>query len=279
MRDSTELPDLRMLPSASLVTHEECDPRRVERLSQRIQQEGLFKHPPIVAVIPGTERYVVLDGANRTTSVQRLGMPHMVAQLVRYEEPYVILDTWYHVVAGMPEADFEHALTRVTGLELEAASLDDARQALADRRAAAYIVCESGVRIACSNRLQPSPDTRLLNNIVSAYRGHSDIFRASNDIWEKQKPYYPGITALVIFPRLRPADVVEAARTGEKVPTGITRHIISPRALHINIPLWVLAVEWPLAQKEEWLSSWLMERMSSDAIRYYSESTFTFNEY
>ncbi len=279
MRDSTELPDLRMLPSSNLVTHEDCDPRRVEKLSQRIKQEGVFKHPPIVAEIPGTDRFVVLDGANRTTAVQSLGMPHIVAQLVHYEEPEVVLDTWYHVVAGMPVDDFEGALTQVTGLELELVSLDDARQALAAQRAAAYIVCESGVRIAVNTRGLLCPDVRLLTDIVSAYRGQSDIFRASNDLWEKQKPYYPGITALVIFPRLCPLDVIEAARSGEKVPTGITRHIIAQRALNINIPLWILAVDWSLARKEQWLHDWLMERMSSDAIRYYSESTFTFNEY
>ena len=191
----------------------------------------------------------------------------------------MVLDTWYHVVAGMPVDDFERALTQVTGLELELVSLDDARQALAAQRAAAYIVCESGVRIAVNTRGLLCPDVRLLTDIVSAYRGQSDIFRASNDLWEKQKPYYPGITALVIFPRLCSLDVIEAARSGEKVPTGITRHIIAQRALNINIPLWILAVDWSLARKEQWLHDWLMERMSSDAIRYYSESTFTFNEY
>lgn len=279
MRDSTELPDLRMLPSGLLVTHEDVDPRRVEKLSQRIKQEGVFKHPPIVAAIPASDRYVVLDGANRTTAVQSLGMPHIVAQLVEYAEPDVILDTWYHVASGMPIVDFEHALTRVAGLELQPASLEGARLALAERRAAAYIVCESGVRIAVNNRGLLCPDVRLLTEIVCAYRGSADIFRASNDNWEIQKPYYPGITALVIFPRLCPDDVIEAARSGEKVPTGITRHIISPRALNVNIPLWILAVDWPLSQKESWLHDWLMERMACDAIRYYSESTFTFNEY
>jgi L-serine kinase (ATP) / ParB family transcriptional regulator, heme-responsive regulator len=279
MRDSTELPNLRMLPAGSLITHEDCDPRRIEKLSQRIRQEGLFKHPPIVSEIPGTENYVVLDGANRTTAVQLLGVPHLVAQYVNYEEPHVVLDTWYHVVAGMPLADFEEALTQVGGLHLESLSLDDARQALADHCAAAYIVCESGVRIVRNTRQLLSPDTVLLTNIVSAYRGRAEIFRASNDIWEIQKPYYPGITALVIFPRLRSQDVIEAARSGQKIPTGITRHIISPRALNINIPLWVLAVDWELQRKEQWLREWLMERMSLDAIRYYSESTFTYNEY
>lgn len=279
MRDSTELPVLRMLPSSSLVTHEDVDPRRVEKLSRRIELEGAFKHPPVVAEIPGSDQYAVLDGANRTTAIQLLGMPHIVAQLVEYAEPHVVLDTWYHVVAGMPLDDFEHALTQVTGLHLEVVSLDQARRALEARRAAAYIVCRDDVRIARNTRGLLRADTRLLNQIVSAYKGRADIFRASNDNWEIQEPYYPGITALVIFPRLSPQDVIDAARTGDKVPTGITRHIISPRALHINIPLWVLAVGWPLERKEQWLREWLMERMATDAIRYYSEPTFTYNEY
>lgn len=279
MRDSSELPVLRMLPSEQLVTHEDCDPRRTARLGQRIRDDGVFKHPPIVSPIPDTNQYVVLDGANRTTAMQEMGMPHLVAQLVDYREPQVMLDTWYHVVAGMRLDDFEHALSQVASLHLENVSLIDARRALSEHHAAAYIVCESGVRIARNTRHPVSPDVNLLTNIVSAYRGQADIFRASNDIWEIQKPYYPGITALVIFPRLRPQDVLEAARSGRKIPTGITRHIISPRALNINIPLWILAANWDFEQKERWLHEWLMERMHSDAIRYYSESTFTFNEY
>ncbi len=126
MRDSTELPELIMLPSERLVTHEEVDPRRIARLAQRIQDEGIFKHPPIVAAIPGDPNYVVLDGANRTVAMQELGMPHIVAQLVEYREPQVILDTWYHVVSGMPLDEFEHALTQVTGMHLRPAGLEEA---------------------------------------------------------------------------------------------------------------------------------------------------------
>ena len=40
----------------------------------------------------------------------------------------------------------------------------------------------------------------------------------------------------------------------------------------------VLKKEWSLAQKETFLKDWLMERMAANAIRFYSESTFSFNE-
>lgn len=278
MRYSTDLPDLRMLPAESLVPHEECDPRRVVRLSKRLQNEAILKNPPVVAAIPESKKYVVLDGANRALAFVNLQIPHIVAQLVSYQDSGVELDTWYHVVAGMKIADFESELTKITGLHLQDSSLESARSALKNHQAAAYIICDEGVRIVSNTNRSLKHDTRLLNGLVSAYRGKANIYRASNDIWEIQKPYYPDITALVIFPRLSPADILGAARSGEMIPTGITRHIIPHRALNINIPLDVLGSDWSQERKEDWLHDWLMERMAANAIRFYSESTFSFNE-
>ena len=278
MRYSTDLPDLRILPARSLVPHEDCDPRRVDRLSQRLISEGILKNPPVVAPIPDSENYVVLDGANRALSFINLGIPHIIAQLVSYQESGVEVDTWYHVVAGMDITEFENALTLLTGLHLQGCSLEEARLALANRQAAAYIISAEGVRLVSNTSTTLTHDTSLLNSLVSAYKGKADIYRASNDIWEIQKPYYPNITALVIFPRLSPEDIIHAAKSGEKIPTGITRHIIPHRALNINFPMDVLEKDWPLDKKEKWLQDWWMERMSANAIRFYSESTFSFNE-
>src|SRR3989304_3849179 len=118
MRDSTALPDLQMLPIEALVPHEDYDPRRIERLAQRLLEEGFLKNPPVVAVIPESDRFVVLDGANRVMAFAQLDIPHIVAQLVRYDDPGVVLDTWYHLVAGMPLDDFEQALSQVSRANL-----------------------------------------------------------------------------------------------------------------------------------------------------------------
>ena len=277
MKQSTELPDLRMLPSEILVTHEEADPRRVERLSRRILKEGVLKNPPIVAQIPDSSSYVVLDGANRVMSFKYLKIPHMVAQVVDYDDPDIILDTWYHVVSGMQLNEFDDAILSVGDMCLQESTLTEARRALDMNEALAYIVSEDSVRtISCPD---DEPDTRkILVDIVNTYKGRADIYRASNDIWEKQKPYYPNITALVIFPRYRPRDIFYCAQNGYKVPTGITRHIIPARALNINIPLDILQSDRSFEEKQNWMQDWLMERMSSNAIRYYAESTFSFNE-
>jgi hypothetical protein len=278
MQDSTKLPDLQMLPTRLLVPHEDVDPRRVEKLSKRLLEEGILKNPPVVVPVPNRKCYVVLDGANRTSAFQLLKISHIVVQVVSYDDPGVIVDTWYHDVAGMALEDFEHALMQIDDLHLEPCSLEEARQALEAREAVAYIVCESGVRKVVSLSGRRHPDLRLLSDLVGAYKGQAEIFRASNDIWEIQKPYYPGITALVVFPTLRPQDILQAASDGEKVPSGITRHIIPARALNINIPIGILMADWTTERKREWLHEWLMGRMGANAIRYYAESTFSFNE-
>lgn len=278
MRQSTDLPDLRIFPAQALIPHEDCDPRRVDRLSQRLREDGILKNPPVVAPIPESEKYVVLDGANRALSFVNLGIPHIVAQLVSYHDSGVELDTWYHVVAGMDFNQFEDALTQVTGLHLADCSLEEARSALETKHAAAYIIRDKGVRMVINSTNSLKHDTALLDGLVSAYKGKANIYRASNDIWEKQAPYYPEITALIVFPRLSPADIIHAAQSGVKIPTGLTRHIIPNRALNINFPMDILEKDWPLEKKGNWLMNWLMERMAANSIRFYSESTFSFNE-
>jgi hypothetical protein len=277
MQDSKALPDLRVLPANLVTPHEDVDPRRVARLAERLLQEGRLKHPPVVAPIPETERFVVLDGANRCLALQKLGAPYLFAQVVHYGQPGLILDTWYHVVSGMELETFEQALQGIDGFRLLPASLEEARQALATGNAAAYIIAGDSVRIVCP-RQGCTRDLALLREIVNAYKGRADIFRASNDDWNLQAPYYPQITALVIFPQLQPADILQAARSGEFVPSGITRHLIPNRAINTNFDLQVLLSPGSLEEKQAWLREWLMERMAANAIRYYAESTFTFDE-
>ena len=278
MKESTILPDLRMLPTALLQPHEEMDPLRVEKLSQRLKQEERLKHPPVVAPIPSTERFVVLDGANRTMALAALRVPHIVAQVIHYDDPGVELDTWYHVVSGMPVEEFRSELHRIPGLEARETGLPAARQELAQDRTAAYIVFAEGVYLVKDAENHQPRDIDFLNKLVRIYKGRAEIFRASNDVWEKQAPFYPEMTALVVFPRLQPQDILGAVRENRRVPSGITRHIIPNRALNINIPFDILEAGLSLEEKRAWLHDWLMERMAANAIRFYAEPTFTFDE-
>src|SRR6476661_4281002 len=92
------LPDLRVLPTARIIPHEQADPLRVERLSRRIAHDRLLKNPVIVTPIPGSADYMVMDGANRTAALRGAGARDVLAQIVHYDEPGVELTTWHHLI-------------------------------------------------------------------------------------------------------------------------------------------------------------------------------------
>jgi hypothetical protein len=278
MRYSTHLPDLRIVPVEHLLLHETSDERRITSLAERLQKENRLKNPPAVTPLPDGDDYMVLDGANRVSAFKMLGIPHIVAQLVSYDDPDVELNAWNHVIAGMPEAQFRTALEELSNLHLEQCSIQHARQSIAIGDAIAYVICRNAVCIVKNKTPAADNDIRLLNDLVNIYKGKADIYRASNDDFSKQAPSYPDITALVVFPSFRPADLIAFVRLGEVVPSGITRHIIPQRALRINIPLAVLAEERPLSEKKDWLNRWWHERLTANAIRFYAESTFLFDE-
>ena len=63
-------------------------------------------------------RFMVLDGANRVTSLREMEFPHIVAQVVESSYPHVNLQTWNHVVWGMRTNTLLHALRKVEGIGL-----------------------------------------------------------------------------------------------------------------------------------------------------------------
>ena len=253
MIGSTELPVLEMHPSEALITHEEWDPRRVNKLKERLLEENVLKNPPIVAPISGTESLVVLDGANRAAAFKGLEIKHIVAQIVSYNDPGVKVESWNHVVSGLDEQVLISRILKIADIRLEKCSLDNARESLGKGEAIGYLVFENEVHMVMASNVSELRDLRILNDIVGAYKGKSNIFRASNDEWEKQSPYYPGITALVVFPAYQPEDILAAVKNGYKIPSGVTRHIIPYRALNINIPLEILQADLSLEDKRKWL--------------------------
>src|SRR5262245_40397122 len=102
---SSQLPDLRIVPTEHLFLHEDVEPGRVERIVERLSQDQVLKNPIIVAELDDFGHYVVLDGANRSTALKQLGVRDALVQVVDYGDPEVKLDTWYHLVSDIDKHD------------------------------------------------------------------------------------------------------------------------------------------------------------------------------
>jgi len=274
------LPDLRFVPAEALVPHEQHDQSRSGPLVQRLREQGVLRNPPIVTPLPPDDpRFVVLDGANRATAAREAGLPHLVVQVVRYEDPGIHLTTWHHALAATPPAELERALGAVEGLACLDTDLRHARAVLARREAIAFIALPDGRAITLHGGGELERRNAVLNAVVDSYRVRTRFYRVASDSLDDARAEHPDVTALIVFPHFEPDEVLELATSGARLPAGITRHVIPWRALRLNVPLERLADHTEtLATKNRWLEEWLREKVHQRQVRFYQESTVLFDE-
>jgi hypothetical protein len=276
-----KLPDLRIVPTALLVPHEQEDESRVGRLSERLRAAGVLKNPPIVTEVLTAERgacLVVLDGANRVSAARAAGLPHFLVQVVRYDEG-VELTTWHHALSGFPYERLERELARVPGLTLGHEGPSHARALLARREAIAFVLSGPDDALTLLGDHGLYERNALLNAVVDLYRDRVPFHRAVRDSLSEARARFPDVTALVVFPKFHPDEIIEIAASGARLPAGITRHVIPWRALRVNIPLDILAdPAKPVEEKNRWLRAWIEERIAQKHVRFYTESTVLFDE-
>jgi hypothetical protein len=253
-----------------------------------VRENGYLKNPPIVADIPGTNRFVVLDGANRTSAVMSIGCPHLLVQVVDYNSDRVQLLTWHHLITGRDPQTFLEEIAQVEGLVLHPATLETARQALRQKAVLAYIVLPPGTEpgvymvdgVPGTDHHGTHMSTTLLNAMVNTYKGDPSvaIHRTGSDELEDLMSYYDQVSGLVVFPPYKPEDIIKLAEAGNHVPTGITRHIISYRALRVNVALDFLCRDESLEEKNAQWHEQVKAKLAANEIRLYQESTYLFDE-
>lgn len=275
------LPELAFVPVSDLLIHERHDFQRTLPLIERIQASGVFRNPPIVTPLQdGTGRYMVLDGANRTTALRTMEFPHALVQVVQPDAPGLSLQNWNHVVW---EADPDQFLKNIRDLEeielvKEWESQDAEPQIERDCNLATVKDCNGASFRVCTDEKELDVRVKLLNAIVDTYRSTARLDRTSTRSVERFIGVYPQFCGLVIFPQLEVRDVMKLAGKGYLLPGGITRFTVSPRALHLNYPLEELSSQKPLEEKNAALQEWFQERLAEKGVRYYAEETMLFDE-
>lgn len=264
-----------MAPAQDVLLHEEADLARVERLSIRLRDDGVLRNPPIVTSVPDGG-YVVLDGANRTSALLALGARVIPVQVVTYAG--IRLEVWSHFLldgGGVP-----HRL-RSRGIALRARAAEE--DVVPDRDAR---ICYVAAGDDVYEIDVASHTASLLAAVVGTYKDTIRIYRVPGtgpgqglraEARRLAREYgAPG--TLVIFPMLAKDDILAIARGVEKLPTGITRHVIAGRALRLDVPLHVLTSPGSVGEKDAWLSDYVRGKLLDNRVRYYPEATFLFDE-
>jgi hypothetical protein len=271
-------PSLRILPLESLILHEDHDMQRTLPLVEKLRAAGILRNPPIVMpLMDGTKRYMVLDGANRVTSLLEMEFPHIVAQVVEADDPHVSLQTWNHIVWGMSVKTLMSEIRRIKGVSVQ--KIDTHKSVDAPKYVPVNIRLPDGkLYLLVETPGDLGGHIRVLHQIVNAYKTRASLDRTSQTLIDSFKEIHKDLTALVIFPAFKIKTVLKLAGRRIMLPSGITRFGVSPRALHLNYPLHELSSGKPVEYKEEYLKKWIEERVKKKGVRLYSEATFLFDE-
>lgn len=269
---------LEIVETDRVILHEESDPHRVERLDGLITEATILRNPPIVAEA-GNDMFVVLDGATRTTAIKQREIPHIAVQVVPYGSKSAEIGSWYHVLPKT-QAEIVLSYVRQHPFSSEVVSVADARAKLQSGE------CCVGVTTSQDNALvlyaPPDAETAdlaaTLRHVVSLYGGAGEIHRIVNeDLLDVVSKNEEG-SGVVLFPTFTPAQIIQFATSKNVLPAGITRHLITGRALNVNVPIEILSSNKTTAEKKTWLHSWITEKVMNKKARFYHESVFVFDD-
>ena len=274
-------PTLAILPIEKLLIHEHHDESRCLPLIQRIESSGIFTNPVIVTPLDDRSgRFLVLDGANRTTAMRMMNYPHVLAQVIQPDALGVSTQTWNHVCWGVDQDTFFKGIWAVPGLTLHHSDVDRSFDDLTNSRALVTVHLPDGrVYVATAQTRNAKERNDYLNMIVGTYVERCKMDRTPIRNIADLADSYSDLCGLVLMPVMETSSITYLAGEGHLLPAGVTRFSISPRALRVNYPLGRLgAMDQELQGKNEALDQWMRDRLAAKGVRYYAEETVLYDE-
>lgn len=276
---------LKLLPSNFVELHEECEDNRCNRLVTRFVEEKVLYNPLIVARFD--DKFILIDGANRFEALKRIDCKAILAQLVDYKSPGVKLKSWYHFVSGMTMAELEYYASQnglIFSIMPNAINPDKQQDASSGRLLSGHknglvVLSVNGEKasITLSENIEEmlislSKLNRYYENKFSYTRIDSDT-----DISDVSS-LSPDDGLLFVFPDLEKKDIITISGLKQKLPAGISRHMIPNRVLHIKILIDALKSDENIDKKNEELEKYVQYKIDTKKVRLYREPILVFDE-
>ena len=267
---------LELVSTKLVVPHEQIDEKRVARLMGRLEEDGRLVNPPVTTFWEG--KYIVLDGATRSTAFKQLGYPHVIVQVVDARRDDYELHTWYHAISSLQTfADLLAQLQTIPQLRLRQLPIDQLQTVFNDANTLCYFLDRTETAtlaqvVPGGNKLQ------VMNELVASYTAWGQVERTLLTDLPRLLAQFPQMTAVAIFPQFEPEAVFTAASRGELLPAGLTRFIIPGRILRLNADLERLKKAEPLTHKRVWFNQFLEEKLARSRLRYYQEPVILLDE-
>jgi hypothetical protein len=265
--------ELRLIRSTDILLHEYSENDRSSRLARRLREEKILYNPLIIG--RHKHRYVLIDGANRFEALKRLNCGIILGQIVEYMNYDVLLKSWFHFVYGLK---LDELVKFLGNSRIVFNYIKKLRRPLPDKEILVYSKQGNGILIKLDKDLKQL--LSALSRINWYYENKYYYSRVDSDIKTGEITRISDAEGiLVMYPEFSKRKILNIAGQTEKLPAGITRHLIPNRVMHIKYPVSELKSSAELEKKNSRLLNFVADKIKNKKVRLYREPLLIFDEY
>jgi hypothetical protein len=269
--------DLKLLKLSDIKLHEATENNRLRNIYGRIAKDKFLMNPIIVAKYDSD--YILIDGANRFSSLKEIGCKMVLAQIIDYKDKRIKLDHWNHLIY-----DFDIDLLKKhydkNGIKYRGVKHAEASKALKNRLnhiIASDLNKDESILVNLPGKFDVFVNglfdlTKLYFHKYSFDRSETNIRLSDLKKYSRRKG------TLIEYPNFQKEHVVKIAKAGLRIPAGITRHILINRVLHVRYELKNLMDDKDIEEKTARLQKYLTKKIDDNKVRQYTESVIVFDE-
>jgi len=268
---------LDLLKISEIKLHETTECSRLRNIFDRISKSNYLMNPVIVG--KHKNDFLLIDGANRLSTLKEIGCKLAIAQVINYTDNKIKLKKWNHLVY---ELDIEKIIEFCKSKKLEFENINHSHAENIQKNGFHYIivsVIKKNATILIHLPKNFNAMLKELNLFTKYYFGNYNFDRSEEEIKISElKKHTRKKGILIEFPDFNKNQIIEIANNKHKIPAGITRHILNNRVLHLRYELWRLMDDKNIEQKKKDLEKYLNNKIDNNKVRQYRESVIVFDE-
>ena len=264
--------ELKLIRIPDVLLHEECEDNRSSRLIERFNSEKVLYNPLIVAKYKN--KHILIDGANRFEALKKLECKIILAQLVNYDNTQVKLKSWFHYVNRMSMVDLEKYLKKN---KIDFSSCSTVKRPGDINQLVVISSSNEAISIILPAKLPEMLE--VLTSLNRYYENGFSYMRIDSDTDVSNiTDLSPEEGLLFIYPEFKKEHIVAISGIKQKLPAGITRHLIPNRVLHIKILVEALKTDEHFDKRNDDLEKFIQYKIDTKKVRLYREPILIFDE-
>ena len=269
--------NLDILKIDDILLHETTETNRLRNIFERISGSKHLLNPVIVGKY-GSQN-ILIDGANRLSTLKEIDCKLVIAQLTDYKNKKIKLKNWNHLIyeAGLDDVKI---FCKDNGINYTEHFYRNGKNILKEDH---HFILVSDV-VNPRSILIHMP--RKFEDVIAGLQKFTKFYfnKYTFDRSEEEISYYDlckysrrkGV--LVEFFKFDKKQIVKIANSKSKLPAGISRHILENRVLHVKYEISKLKEAKDIEKKRNELNNYLLTKIDDNKVRQYRESVIVFDE-